>query len=81
MYVEDSFIKSVERQPLDWQKAGLQFTASGYGSKIPTELVLKCADGRQRRVYATCYSNCPSLWVNVGGLKRFLHDYQLEVIH
>ena len=77
MYVEDSFIKSVERQPLDWQKAGLQFTASGYGSKIPTELVVRCADGRKRRVYATCFSNSPSLWMTVQGTRVHLHDYQL----
>lgn len=47
---------------------GLTYTASGYGSKIPTKYKLLFA-GRWRRIYAICYSNVPSYYVILDGVK------------
>ena len=76
-YVIDGFILAVIDAPLPRQKAGLSFTASGYGAAIPTSRIVKCADGKTRRVYATCYGNAASVWIRVNGGKQYLHDYQL----
>ena len=76
-YVSDGFLCAVEYAPLPWQKAGLSFTASGYGAAIPTRLLVACADGRVRRVYSTCYGNAASAWIRVNGGKQYVHDYQL----
>lgn len=52
----------VKQAPLEWQKRGLQFTVSGYGSRIPTEYMIN-VDGRWRRVYCRIYSNVGSLFI------------------
>lgn len=52
----------VERRPLAWQLQGLQFTASGYGSRIPTEYCVKWR-GHWRRVYCRIYSNVGTLYI------------------
>lgn len=56
----------VKTQPLAWQKMGLQFTASGCGSKIPTDKMV-LLNGIWRRVYCTVYSNVGSCWINFDG--------------
>lgn len=56
---------------LPWQRAGLSYTASGYGVKIPTRYTVKYA-GRVRRVYCTICSNVGSLFVVVKGRKEFI---------
>ena len=45
-----------------WQERGLSFTASGYGSRIPTNWQIK-VDGRWRRVYCRIYSNSGTLFI------------------
>lgn len=56
-----------ERTRLLWrQEKGLSFTASGYGSKIPTSRQVYY-EGRWRRVYARCYSNCATLFIVLNG--------------
>ena len=53
--------------PLWHHKAGLQFTASGYGRRIPTEHMVKLPGGnRWRRVYCACYSNSGTCYVEQG---------------
>lgn len=37
-------------KPLWWQNKGLQYTATGYGSKIPTEYLIR-HNNRLKRVY------------------------------
>lgn len=65
----------VTSQPLDWQKRGLQQTATGYGRKIATQYVLKDPnDKKTRRVYAICYSNCASLYIIKGKEELFIHS-------
>jgi len=57
--------------PLDWQLAGLQQTATGYGIKLVTQYTTKY-QGVKRRLYATCFSNAASYWVIVKGKKHFV---------
>ena len=47
-----------------WQKRGLSYTATGYGSKIPTAIMVWYS-GRWRRVYCTIYSNSGTCWIVV----------------
>lgn len=45
-------------KPLWWQKLGRSFTASGYGSRIPTTRMVQLPGStRWRRVYCCCYGN------------------------
>jgi hypothetical protein len=60
-------------KPLDWQKRGLQYSATGYGAKIPTRYVTTNANGKTVRVYATCYSNAASHWFIENGEKVFIN--------
>ena len=57
---------------LDWQKRGLQETATGYGSKLTTSLMIHF-EGKMRRIYCTCYSNAGSCWFRWGGDKVFIN--------
>lgn len=57
--------------PLAWQVAGLQKTASGYGTKIPTRYTVRY-QGKQRRIYADCCSNVASTYIIVNGKKVFV---------
>lgn len=52
--------------PTDWQKRGLQQTASGYGRKLNSGFKIHF-DGKLRRLYATCYSNAASVWFEFKG--------------
>lgn len=57
--------------------APLYYSATGYGSKIPTDYTV--FDGkRNRRVYAICYSNCASHYVLVKGEQLFIQDYRFQ---
>lgn len=49
-------------KPLTWQIMGLQYTASGYGSKIPTQYMVRFND-KWRRVYCIIYSNIGTLYI------------------
>ena len=52
----------VNESLLWWQKAGLSFTASGYGSRIPTSRMV-FFNGRWRRVYCRIYSNVGTCYI------------------
>jgi hypothetical protein len=54
-------------KPLWWHEKGLQQTASGYGGKLTSRRVAKLADGRERRVYVTCYGNNGTAWITIDG--------------
>ena len=58
----------LDYKPLTWQKQGLQYTASGYGAKIPTFWVIRYKN-KVRRVYCTIYSNAGTCWFMVKGVK------------
>jgi len=51
-----------ERRPLWWHTAGKQYTASGYGKRIPTPYVVRLS-GRWRRVYCCVFSNIGTCYV------------------
>lgn len=61
-------VLDVKIDELRHHKLGLQYTSTGYGSKIPTHFKLLFA-GRWRRVYAVCYSNVASYYVILDGVK------------
>lgn len=60
----------IDDQP-DWMKRGLQETASGYGRRLNTGRKISF-NGREYRLYATCYSNVASVWFTVKGRKIFV---------
>lgn len=50
------------RAPMAHHKAGLQWTATGYGSRIPTEWQVQL-HGRWRRVYLRIFSNAGTAYI------------------
>ena len=62
---------------LEWQRLGLQYTATGYGSKIPTSKVIKWSDGKVRRVYCDIYSNAGSCYCMIHGCKVSVEGFNL----
>lgn len=62
-------------KPLDWQNRGLQQTASGYGRKLTTSIVVRLeGEKKTRRVYCTCYSNSGSLWIVLNGRRTSIGE-------
>ena len=57
-----------EQHLLDWQIAGLQKTATGYGTKIPTSWKVRYL-GKLRRIYQDVYSNSGVSYIIVNGKK------------
>lgn len=51
---------------LPWQAAGRQYTASGYGRKIPTTQVVYLA-GRKYRIYCRIFSNIGTCYIMFQG--------------
>lgn len=51
-----------------WQIQGLQYTASGYGSKIPTKYKVQY-NKRWHRVYCMIYSNAGTYYIISKGEK------------
>ena len=60
--------------PLWWHEQGLTQTATGYGAKLTTRRKIRYK-GRLRRVYATCFSNVASCWIQVKGEKIYFWDF------
>ena len=51
-------------EPLPWQAAGRQYTATGYGRKVPTCMKVQLpGDQRWRRVYSCRCSNASTEYV------------------
>lgn len=57
-----------KEKPLYHHVHGLQYTATGYGSKIPTRYMVKY-DNRWYRVYSMCYSNVSTEYVLIDSEK------------
>lgn len=66
----------VIRDPLWWQKEGLSYTSSGYGSKIPTEWVTYI-NNRKHRIYIVIYSNSGSLYVLINKRKYYIYEHDI----
>lgn len=62
-------------KPMWWQEKGLQYTASGYGSKIPTQYVVK-HNNRWKRVYCRIYSNVGTLYILHGKERIIIHSIE-----
>lgn len=62
---------------LEWQRRGLQYTATGYGTKIPTSKVIAWSDGKVRRVYCDIYSNSGSCYCMIHGCKVSIEGFDL----
>lgn len=52
--------------PLWWHTRGLQYTASGYGARIPSRYMVKWS-GRWRRVYVAQFANAGSAYIGKPG--------------
>lgn len=59
-------------EPLNWQKRGLQQTASGYGRKLNSGFKINF-NGKMYRIYVTQFSNAASFWFISKGRKIFVH--------
>lgn len=57
--------------PLEWQKRGLQETATGYGAKLTSPYKIRF-EGKLRRLYVTVFSNAGSTWFILKGKKIFV---------
>ena len=54
-------------KPLWWHERGLQYTASGYGSRIPTARMVQLPGSKRwRRVYCCIWSNSGTCYVEQG---------------
>ena len=71
-YLDDICSYTVEHNPLDWHKRGLQQTASGYGKRLTSPNVVVLPDGCKRRIYITQFGNAGSAWITLDGRKLFL---------
>ena len=63
---------AIRKNPMRHHKLGLQYTATGYGSKIPTEYMVRTIDQTWRRVYCCIYSNSGTLYVMHGREKTIV---------
>ena len=60
-----------ERVAVKEKEAPRFYSASGYGSRIPTGYMV-WRNGRWRRVYCVCWSNVGSLYIGRGSSKIFV---------
>lgn len=74
---------AAKRKQLWWQKQGLQFSATGYGSRIPTGIMIRLEGDREtlwRRVYCIIYSNIGSIYVLKGKQRIFLIGSDVQAL-
>lgn len=71
----DYSIKPLEtiEAPMRWQELGLSYTASGYGSKIPTRYMVK-HNNRMKRVYCALYGNSGTCYIIHGAKKLTIEE-------
>ncbi len=68
---------AMSERMLEWQRRGVQYTATGYGTKIPTSKVIEWSDGKVRRVYCDIYSNIGSCYCLIHGCKVSVEWFNL----
>ena len=68
---------AISERPLDWQRRGVQYTATGYGTKIPTSKVIRWSDGKFRRVYCDICSSAGSCYCMIHGCKVSVEWFNL----
>lgn len=78
-YLQKNVAEVIERPPW-WHEQGLQQTASGYGSRLTTQKMLRLEGEKVfRRVYAVCWSNSGSAYIFVKGSRQYLAGSFLPV--
>lgn len=60
--------------PLYHHTAGLSYTATGYGPRIPTRYMVRY-NGRWMRVYCAIFSNIGTLYIRTKAGDIIVHDY------
>lgn len=72
IYVNSGFKLTVKTLP--WQDMGLNYTATGYGCKIPTRYMLKIGK-ISYRVYCRIFSNCGTTYIVSKGKQYVVRDF------
>ncbi len=79
--MEIKYLEDIVQYPLEfkenwlsWQEYGFQFSASGYGTRIPTRYMVKYR-GTWRRVYAIRKANAASAYIISKGERLFIRDF------
>lgn len=67
-YISGVHDSALVDKPLSWQLAGRSETASGYGRKLTSRMMINY-EGRLHRLYATCYGNSASMWFKSKGIE------------
>ena len=65
------------RKPLWHHEHGLSYTASGYGSRLPTEWMIR-HEKKLYRIYCVIYSNAGSIYVVIGKTRYYLSDFDID---
>jgi len=77
--IKASIVLPTREWLLPWQKTHLQYTATGYGSKIPSHFQVKLG-GYWYRVYCSIYSNSGYCYILPRGVEVGIMDCNLEEI-
>lgn len=56
----------IKEAPLEWQRRGLQYTATGYGKRIPTTRMARVGK-RWHRIYCAIFSNSGTCYIESKG--------------
>ena len=76
-YLEDNFTNYLVE--IDPPKRLPRVRLDGYGHKIPTSYVVNFSQPKKRcRVYATCWSNVASFWVQRNGKVYHLQSWDFD---
>jgi len=67
-------VKDVKVSPMEHHDLQLQYTATGYGNKIPSRYMVKF-NNRWRRVYHICFSNVSTEYIVVDGERCIVNLY------
>ena len=74
-YLTETF--NIFSNALQWQRRGLMYTSTGFGSKIPTQYKIRLiSNNRAYRLYAHCYSNCASYYIVKNGIKHWIAEHR-----
>jgi len=77
--IRTSVVLPTREKLLPWQKMHLQYTATGYGSKIPSHFQVKLG-GYWYRVYCSIYSNSGYCYILPCSVEVGIMDCNLEEI-
>lgn len=71
IYTEE-YRTELAHRPLPWQVQGLQETRTGYGARLTSPYKIHF-EGKEYRLYTTCYSNASSTWFTYKGRKVYVN--------